>query len=41
VIKDKEERGTRLTPNEKFLKVVIENIGRNNAKFEAKQCNVK
>ena len=40
VIRDKEERGIPLTSNEKFVKITIENIGRNEAKFEAKHCYV-
>lgn len=41
IISDKEEIGTPLTPNEKFLKATITNIGKNDLKYRAKKCDAE
>jgi hypothetical protein len=41
IIKNKEESGEKLTPNEGFAKVTIENIGRNDQKYYAKLCLIE
>jgi hypothetical protein len=41
IIKDKEKNKEKLTPSEGFAKVTIENIGRNDKKYYAKQCPIE
>ena len=39
LIQDKEEDGRQLTGEEEFLREAIENIARNDAKYESKGCD--